>query len=302
MPPNPISRAWSTTPPVAKAAPPLYAYADRLQPQIKTAFLNALDTLRRRLTGPQLQALLEAQDLDALRRLGLWDEFEKQLTAELQQPISDLIQRGGQDAISNMPESVQLQLRFDLTNPYAVAAIQTEVAASVRQLVNASQQAVLTVLREAYTDGIDAGTTARRLRTHLGLTDRDARALEAYRNGLAQQNVAAGRLEDLANGYAARLIRQRASAIARTETIRAANLGTQGAWQAATLDGLLDPGQRRIWIVTPDDRLCPLCEGVPDLNPDGVGLGQPFNTDLGPVMNPPLHVQCRCTQGLTEAS
>ncbi len=46
--------------------------------------------------------------------------------------------------------------------------------------------------------------------------------------------------------------------------------------------------------MTPDDRLCPLCELVPDLNPDGVGLDEPFQTAAGPVMYPPAHPLCRC--------
>lgn len=82
-------------------------------------------------------------------------------------------------------------------------------------------------------------------------------------------------------------------------TIRAANLGQQLLWrQAATQGLLLAERVRRSWIVTPDDKLCPLCR---PLHEQTVPLDQPFMTARGPVMTPPLHPRCRCALALVDA-
>jgi hypothetical protein len=60
--------------------------------------------------------------------------------------------------------------------------------------------------------------------------------------------------------------------------------------------GTINPARTlREWIVTPDDRLCAYCASM-----DGqrVGLGEDFQSGLGPVHEPPLHPQCRCAVSL----
>jgi hypothetical protein len=52
---------------------------------------------------------------------------------------------------------------------------------------------------------------------------------------------------------------------------------------------------KRYWVVAADERLCPVCAPIPDLNRDGVRLDGAFVTPNGPVSVPPLHPNCRCT-------
>jgi SPP1 gp7 family putative phage head morphogenesis protein len=87
----------------------------------------------------------------------------------------------------------------------------------------------------------------------------------------------------------------RAELIARTETMRASNAGEQEAWDQAVEEGLLMGNEKQEWIVTPDDRLCPLCEAM-----DGqmAGFGETFNFDGDEIDGPPGHPRCRCTVGL----
>ena len=61
---------------------------------------------------------------------------------------------------------------------------------------------------------------------------------------------------------------------------------------------MLPSQTKRVWVLTPDDRLCEICSAIPDLNPDGVGLEETFDTDLGPVLSPPVHPNCRCAVSL----
>lgn len=88
----------------------------------------------------------------------------------------------------------------------------------------------------------------------------------------------------------------RAETIARTETMKASNEGQSQAWGQAVQKGLLVGDEKKEWITTPDDRLCPICE---PLDGQQVGLDEPFDVDGDQVDAPPAHPNCRCTMGLS---
>lgn len=88
----------------------------------------------------------------------------------------------------------------------------------------------------------------------------------------------------------------RATLIARHETMAAVSEGQREAWEQAVDEGLLTGDERRIWIITPDDKLCPICEGLEDKTADLNGM---YEGDDGETYEgPPAHVACRCTEGL----
>jgi uncharacterized protein with gpF-like domain len=135
---------------------------------------------------------------------------------------------------------------------------------------------------------------ARRIRPYIGLHPRDAAAVDRYAAELFSQGLGPRRVQELTDQLAARYLRQRALLIARTETIRAANLGRAAAWEAAIEDGLLDRTRAwRVWSATMDERVCPICGPM-----DGQRrrFGVPFTGGDGrSYMDPPEpHPQCRC--------
>lgn len=85
----------------------------------------------------------------------------------------------------------------------------------------------------------------------------------------------------------------RADLIARHETMLAADEGQRQGWDQAVDAGLLPEGTRRVWIVTPDERLCPICAALEDKT---APLGGVYP---GGFDGPPAHIQCRCTEGIT---
>jgi HK97 family phage portal protein len=99
--------------------------------------------------------------------------------------------------------------------------------------------------------------------------------------------------------------RDRAEMIARTETIRSSNAGTQEAWRMAGIS-------RKRWYASIDGRQCPWCEQMHnDYGPgtDGISMTQTFVNEgtmleagektmtvtYTDVYYPPLHPRCRCT-------
>ncbi len=83
----------------------------------------------------------------------------------------------------------------------------------------------------------------------------------------------------------------RAEVIARTESMRAVHEGQRQEWEQAVEDGLLTGNERRVWIAT-EVGACPECEALDNERADLDG------TYPGGVEGPPLHPNCRCTEGI----
>lgn len=78
----------------------------------------------------------------------------------------------------------------------------------------------------------------------------------------------------------------RAEAIARTESMIAAHQGQREAWSQAVDKGLLTGDEKRVWIVTDDELLCPICDGLDGEEADLDGLY------AGEFDGPPAHPNC----------
>lgn len=103
-------------------------------------------------------------------------------------------------------------------------------------------------------------------------------------------------IDKMVAAYAKKYRAYRARNIARTEAMRATNMGVQDGWRQGIIGGhIVESLVRRRWIVTKDERLCAICSPIPKMNPKlGVHFGQPFKTPKGPVMLPGAHPGCRC--------
>lgn len=98
------------------------------------------------------------------------------------------------------------------------------------------------------------------------------------------------------NSYLDNYLDYRAQSIARTESLRAANAGLRDSYQQADEDGTIpSEAVTRHWQLDLDERTCPVCISIAENNPDGVGLGEDFQSDDGAVDDPPIHTNCRCT-------
>ena len=205
-------------------------------------------------------------------------------------------------------------VQFDASHAAARSWAEQHAATMVVEVTEAAREAVRNIITAAYTNGVEPRTAARQIMDVIGLTARDADAVMNLRAALESAGpgtvVKAGkvRIRIPADGidaelidlrvsqYGARLLRARATNIARTETLAAANAGQTELWRASETAGYLKPGATRVWLTTPDDRICPDCVGM-----DGQirGLNEPFHTPGGQeVDSPPLHPSCRCATGL----
>lgn len=268
----------------------LHRLADKLEPALKARFLKAMREARGAIDVRRLAELLEAHDPGVLERVGFWRVVREDLQAAIHPTIRETVTLMGQQAAR------PLGIRFDLTNPLAVRVIEERGAALVTEITDQSRRAIQRLVTQSFQQGIEPQELARRIVQHIGLTPQYSQAVENFR--LRQlETVAEGLANQRADAYADRLLRHRATVIARTEVIGAANASQQALWQQSAQEGLIRPDAKRVWIVTPDDRLCPICA---PMEGQEVGLSEPFQSaDVGSVMNPPAHPQCRCAEGLT---
>jgi hypothetical protein len=285
-----------------KAAKPaqwrrIHEIADQMQPQIKTAFLKAVQGIKDDVKLKDLIAAAETGRIDVvLQILGLDTLYDR--LANLSQAIRDTYQKSAEMSRDYLPkiEGLTVLPRFDITNPAAINFLRNYDFRLIQDLTHTTREGLRSVIANAFEYGGPVDEQARMIRNLIGLTDRQADAVLNYEQMLTDTSgYSPGKIESMVGAYADRQLNWRALTIARTESIRAAEAGKDALWRQMIANNVLDPSKiRRYWYVTPDDRLCPACEAVPDQNDDGVGMDEPFDTDNGPVMTPPLHPACRC--------
>jgi hypothetical protein len=176
------------------------------------------------------------------------------------------------------------------TNPTTLAWVQQYVGQQIVEIGTNTLANVRTIVHNGFVQARTVDQIARDLREHIGLTSRQGQALQRLRQVLTEEGIAPRRIEERVAARGRRMLRDRARNIARHEALEAVHNGQLLNWQAAEQQGLWDPRFRRVFILTPDDRLCPSCREVPRLNPNGVGLYEDFQTPYGPKRTPPIHV------------
>lgn len=333
---------------LAKAEPPpdqtggfqwLHLVADQAKDKVRDAFLKAvIRHMRRKVDMAKLTVALDAGDMAAIMAL-LGIDNTHALQPALMGDLQEVVHAAGREAVVNTPaieraaggripryagaRRAEMAMRFDMVNPHTVQQVRTYGFNLITQVDNDTRNGIRQIVADAMEFGGHPYEQATKIKSLIGLTERQAGAVGNFRRLLQSGDRAAldralrdrrhdrtldqalgasptkelspEQIDTMVQRYSDRMLANRAETIARTETINAARIGTQNAWVQATEHGLLDRGSmRQGWMVTPDDRLCIYCAAVPELNPDGVPLGHQFQTPLGPVDGPTLHPQCRC--------
>lgn len=303
------------------------ALADKLEPAVRRAFLQAVAALRDEASIGDLADLIARGDIDGVYALLGLDPVRDLPFGEFRDALRATINQGAGLGASYIPVLVQpgrpaLAVAFDALAPQTVQAVQNYEFNLIRQISDDTRAGIRQVVASGIQAGDNPRVTAREVERTIGLTDRQAQAVENYRVALEEGDTAAldralrdrrfdasvarairegtkidrKKIETMVQRYAARMLRHRAETIARTESLRATNLGNDLVWQQAVEQGVVNSQEvSRQWVVTRDERTCDICAPVPEMNPQGVALRQPFQTPKGPVNLPPAHPNCRCT-------
>lgn len=210
---------------------------------------------------------------------------------------------------------------FSLSDPRVDAAILALILLLTTEIHDEARQVVITIIMAGLTDGDAPIEIARTVSEQIGLNAKQRVAVQNYRAALESRSKMAlqralrdpqydrlvqeiidgapidpAMIDKMVQAYAERTIAHRADTIARTEAVRASNQGLHEAYLQAVRSGVFpEASVRRFWQTALDEGVCPICEAIPDKNETGVAVDDPFDTDIGPVDNPPVHVSCRCS-------
>lgn len=90
------------------------------------------------------------------------------------------------------------------------------------------------------------------------------------------------------------LAKYRHRVIAQQEAVRALHMGEHLAFRQGQANRTIPRTARRFWQTRGDERVRHSHREVPGMNAEGRAANEAFQTPLGPVMFPPLEVNCRC--------
>lgn len=297
--------------------------ARRFEPRVRRAFLRGLDRLRRRIDLAELRRAIAAGSDTLVEAAIAPDELALLLGASgYEDELVSAVRAAGASTARIVSGAVGLEFAFDEIDPVSVLWARSASATRVVAVADDVREAIRIIGATAQRFGLTVDQHARALFEVVGLppnwTNAPANFAEEIRTGRVdysrklsaidrariRKRIADGTVDeafvaDMERTYAERLRRVRSRTIARTETMGAANFGQRTAWVQARREEVLPATARRVWIVTPDDRLRPTHAAVPGMNPDGVEIdGGVYETPVGPSGGPPLEPNCRCSEGL----
>jgi hypothetical protein len=187
---------------------------------------------------------------------------------------------------------------FDRFTPAVQEALRVLQDAFISDLSSEAADAVEQAIIDGATEGLTVDEIAASIRDVIGLNRRQAQAIDNYRANLEsnRSDLDPSAIDAMVEDYVDRSLDYRAAMIAQTESIRAANLGLHDGYLQAVDRGVFpQEAVRRHWQIALDEKTCPICLAIPDQNEDGVAVDEAFETDEGPIMNPPVHPNCRCS-------
>lgn len=316
----------------------VHRVADRLEPELRAAFLEAIERELERVSREEIVTALRRQDTRATMRALRMDRMTQALGREMDAPMRQTMLGAGEAVAEELARSLDATFAFDATDPNAIMAARREAATMVARISDETRLAVRSTISDMFVSGVPPEDAARRIRKVVGLRRDHARAVRNFRKDLRTiREMGAGEADDLiaettdrrldaatkqkirklgregkltdeaiegfTETYRKSLLNRRAQDIARTESIRAANAGQQQTWRQAADQGAISrDNARRVWIVTPDARLRASHAAIPGLNAQGVRLEEPFEMpDGSTAMYPPPAfdpVNCRCSTSL----
>lgn len=200
------------------------------------------------------------------------------------------IERETASAAVKKPQGITIDLEagYEAAEQWA-----REHAASLVRAEPAVRDVIRLMITDSIANGVEPLVLARAIRYVIALTPSQAQQVARFQLRLIREGVAADTISRRVQRYAEAQLRYRALSIARTELMSAINAGQEALWKQAVASGLLNAKLLvKTWIVTHDEHLEKICEGLDGQTADIGGLFP------GGYARPPAHVRCRCSMGL----
>jgi phage portal protein BeeE len=283
----------------------VHRVADRLEPEVRRIFVDAIRQARESMDEAALAALANAlrggNVSEAIRRVPI--PAIRIALEEIATPIARAGTEVARAASAEMESLFGISLDLEAVNVRAVEWAREHAVKLAVDLTDEMEAAIREKVVSSVAGEIDVHRLAREIRDlDLGLTRQQSRYVANFQKKLIEQGLPEAEIERRVKRYAEAWLRRRSVTIARTETINASNQGQQLTWEEAARQGLLDQRRtRKVWITTPDDRLDrKVCEPMPFLPANAaVPINGLFTTGDGrQIARPTAHPRCRCAMAL----
>lgn len=273
---------------------PIHRAADDQTKEVVDKIIKATDETKKNINKSEMVNAARDGDRNRLEVSIPFDDYDEQLSM-LEENIRFSFNKGAAGMIIHLPPQFR-SLVFESTTPRARKIVMDRGANLVKQISEGTRNAIRKEIDKAFKEGLGADRTADNIINLIGLTERQAGAVTRFRQTAIENGASINRAQKDAKKYADRLLRHRAETIARTELMAAANEGHLEMVRQGIDQGII-PNRplSKIWIVTPDDRLCEWCA---PMEGQRVSIDDYFISGLGNFESPPLHPQCRCVMGM----
>jgi len=322
---------WQDTIPDTAAGRDSYRIAVKHEKAFSRAFLRAMrnlmpeekpvgfTTLWRKGNLDEIMATLPFFNAGEINQPPAWQG----LIDSLERAYGSIVFESGVDASQRMNKKFKTNFRFTLNdksendllaeheqiikadipiNPYSISWIKSHALELVAEGISVPQiSTVRDILLRNFSAGARAELVYEDIKRNIGLTDREYKAVQNRRLLHTSAGLPDTQIDVLVGDYKEKLLKARAVRIARTETIKAQAEGRRTAWRLAQDEGIL-PEVVREWISAPASlnptRPCAICL---DLDGKEADLNGAYESEfLGPVLGPPSHPHCRCTETIKQ--
>lgn len=224
------------------------------------------------------------------------NSYVPRLRSELRQNVITILARRGRESAL---ETMRVLSVARLPPREIALAVRRNIGLSPEQAKSAAilQRNLLAALNHPEAIKTEKGVI---LPAHLRRPVREAgqHALNAAQRSILAKAFASelndSEVKRLVERHATALKDYRLGVIAHQEAIRSIHEGEYLAFRQGKANRSLPRNAKRFWRTVGDERVRHSHASVPGMNPTGVDVGQPFQTPLGPVLYPPLEVNCRC--------
>lgn len=301
---------------------------EQIQPLFTATVVNGLGSHKRKVDLKTLERMVRDRNFNGIENIipfeGLLDpeKLDRIYSGALLQS-TEASKKFFQRAIRRIIPTVNPSgFNVNVTNPRVNRYITGKVGSLIRGITRESQISIQSSISSIISDGLTPRSAARVIRDSIGLTPSQVRAVSRFETNLQMQQLAQmtefqrdslrlsrrgakvdndfleglsqERIDRLTSDYANRQLTHRATVIARNELQEVANEGQREVWEQASEAGLIDRNKsKKMWIVTPDERLCDMCsplQGVEVPFLDNFTIPKTGESKKGP----PAHIQCRC--------
>ena len=270
--------------------------AEGIEPELANAFLDAIEAVRRAIPEGALANAIASGEAGRVAELIPFGILETELGATAEPLLASAFTRVADLAAREVAGEIGLELTFDAASERVLRIVREQTAAFVTEVSTQSRLAIRELVERSFREGLTPGELASRIRSHVGLTRPQMAQLDRLRIDLLEAGVDRATIESMSADFLRSKIRERAAVIARQESAVAANGGQQALFRQVEQSGLVQNVLKE-WIVTPDDRLCPICR---PMNGQRVRVNETFVSPFNGAraFHPPIHIQCRCASSL----